>query len=307
MIISASRRTDIPAFYTRWLLARLREGFVYVRNPFRYHQISRVSLDPEMVDCIVFWTKNPAPLLPHLQTLEDMGYSYYFQFTLTPYEQRIEKNLPSKAVLVRTFQKLAERVGPKRIVWRYDPIILTPELSIAQHVRLFAQLAEALRGICERCVISFLDLYTKTKRNTKDLGLLPITEQDMQLLGRELSAVAHMFNLQLSTCAEEVDLSQWGITHGKCIDGDLIERITGRPLKPKKDRNQRANCGCVESVDIGAYDTCLHQCLYCYANANHRSAQKRWAEHDPASPLLVGCVTQDDTVFVRGGPAVRQL
>lgn len=299
MIVSASRRTDIPAFYATWLLNRLRDGFAYVRNPFRYRQISKVTLDPEVVDCIVFWTKNPTPLLPYLTAIEEMGYRFYFQFTLTPYDQAIERNVPDKALLIRTFQELAERIGPRRVVWRYDPIILSPELSMEKHVELFAQLAVELKGSCERCVISFLDFYAKTRRNTKGLQLLPISEEDMQALGRALAAVAQAQQIQVFTCSEEVDLNQWGVAHGKCIDDGLIEGIVGRPIPAKKDKGQRVGCGCVESVDLGAYNTCLHQCLYCYANADHLAAAANWAEHDPASPLLHGQVTPEDQITVR--------
>lgn len=299
MIISASRRTDIPAFYTPWLMERLRTGSVCVRNPFRPRQVSLVSLKPEDVDCIVFWTKNPAPLMPHLAEIEEMGFTFYFQFSLTPYDRTIERSVPDRKVLVQTFRELAERVGAQRVVWRYDPIILSAELSVDRHVQLFAELAAELRGSCERCMISFLDFYAKTKRNAKELELLPISEQDMQLLGQNLSAAAKACGIRVFTCCEQADLSRWGIGHGKCVDDELIGSITGRPLASAKDRNQRPACGCVKSVDIGAYDTCLHQCLYCYANADHAKAAANWNDHDPRSPLLHGWVTPDDELVFR--------
>lgn len=299
MIISASRRTDIPAFYGKWFLERLRAGFAYVRNPFRPRQVTRVELHPELVDCIVFWTKNPAPLLSDLDSITDLGYNFYFQFTLTPYDRTIEGNLPEKKVLVRTFQELAARIGPARVVWRYDPIILSEDLTIAKHVELFAQLAAELKDSCERCVISFLDFYAKTKRNTRGLGFLPIGPEDMEVLGREPAAVARSAQMEICTCSEAVDLSPWGVKPGKCIDDELVSRITGRSLSLKRDRNQRASCGCVESIDLGAYNTCLHQCRYCYANADHAAAKANWTRHDPAAPLLHGRTSPQDEIRVR--------
>lgn len=299
MIISASRRTDIPAFYGQWFVERLRAGFVYVRNPFYPRQVSMVTLDPGLVAGIVFWTKNPGPLLPLLHIIDDLGYMYFFQFTLTPYDKTLERNLPPKEGLIATFHELAEKLGPQRVVWRYDPIILNRELSLSRHVELFGQLAEELHGSCNRCVISFVDHYAKTKRNTNRMGLQPITEEDMQALGRELAAIASQFNLPLFTCSEQVDLRHWGISPGSCVDGMLIEELTGTKLRFKKDHNQRPACGCVESVDVGAYNTCRHGCLYCYATGDHGRAMANWAAHKPESPLLVGQIGPEDQITVR--------
>lgn len=299
MIISASRRTDIPALYGEWLINRIREGFVYVRNPFNYKQVSKINLDPDVVDCIVFWTKNPEPLFPYLQEIDDLGYQYYFQFTLTPYDDEIEKNLPPKKSLVDTFIKLAELIGSKHVIWRYDPILLTEDISLSYHRENFFNLASKLQGSTERCVISFLDSYAKTKRNTKNLELQIITEEDMKTLGRELATIGIDYDLQMFTCAESVDLSQFGIKKGKCIDDELIESIINSPLQVRKDKNQRQECGCVKSIDIGAYNSCIHNCLYCYANESFTSIASNRKKHNKVSPFLVGEIKDDDKITLR--------
>ena len=156
MIISASRRTDIPAFYSEWLLNRLKEGYALVANPRNALRFSRVSLNPQTVDCLVFWTKNPAPMLPKLDEITAMGYPFYFQFTLTPYGQDIEQNLPDKKTLLQTFQALSRLLGAKRVIWRYDPVILTAQMNIEYHLQCFETFASALEGYTHRCIFSFL-------------------------------------------------------------------------------------------------------------------------------------------------------
>ena len=174
MIVSASRRTDIPAFYSRWFFNRLREGYVLVRNPAAPRRISRISLGPEDVDGIVFWTKNPAPMLDKLDLLRE--YAYYFQFTLTPYGREVESGLPSKnQVILPAFQRLADKVGPERVIWRYDPIFLSRTYTLDHHLRTFEKMARRLAPFTNKCIISFLDYYHDTARKMADLELLPFT------------------------------------------------------------------------------------------------------------------------------------
>ena len=287
MIISASRRTDIPAFYSEWLLRRLEEGFVLTVNPFNTHQVSRISLRPEDVDCIVFWTKNAAPMLPRLQRLEE--WKFYFQFTLTPYGKDVEPGLPPKDAVVRTFQELSRRLGGAkgaRVVWRYDPILLTEQHTIAWHREQFARLLEQLAPYTDCCVISFLDLYSKTERNTNPLGLMPLEAAQMEEIAGSFAELADGSGLVLKSCSEAIDLAKYGIEHGSCIDKARIERVMGVPINVKKDSTQRQECGCMKSVDIGAYNTCRHLCRYCYANFNADMAKAQHAQHDPQAPVL---------------------
>jgi DNA repair photolyase len=305
MIISASRRTDIPAFFIDWFLNRINEGFLFVRNPMNLHQIGRINLSPKVVDCIVFWSKNPIRIINGLNTLKN--YSFYFQFTITGYGQRLEPNVPPRQEVINTFISLSRLIGKDRIIWRYDPIILSDTHDIQYHARNFEDIASQLHGRTRRCVISFVDMYKKTMRNLASSRVTEITSDQMIELSVILKRVCLKYNIELTSCAEIADLSEYGISHGKCIDDKLIEEISGFTLDISKDTAQRAECGCVASVDIGAYNTCAHECLYCYANYNHTLVHRNYATHDPNSPLLFGKVAPNDTIYERKAISCREL
>lgn len=296
MILSASRRTDLPAFYSEWFFRRLREGYACVRNPRNPRQVSRIPLSPDVVDGIVFWTKDPRPMLGRLGELRE--YPYYFQFTLSPYGSDLEPGLPSKReVLLPAFRELARRLGPERVVWRYDPILLSRRYSLQAHGELFGEFARYLRGSTQKCVISFLDFYRNTEKNLRGQGLLPLGGEEMLELGARLSEAARENGMSLEACSEPLDLSALGIGRARCIDAELLSRISGRRLEAPKDKNQRRGCGCAESVDLGAYDTCRHGCLYCYANHSRKLLSEM--VHDPSSSLLSGHIGPLDTVTDR--------
>ncbi|MGI6217295.1 MAG: DUF1848 domain-containing protein [Coriobacteriales bacterium] len=294
MIISASRRTDIPAFYSDWFLGRIHDGEVMVRNPVRSDQVSRIRLSPDVVDCIVFWTKNPAPMLKRLGELDD--YMFYFLFTLNPYENDIERNLPTKNERIETFRELSEAIGKERVVWRYDPILISENCDVEWHLDRFAELASELRSWTERCIISFLDVYRSIARNLSEAGIRKPDDDEILKIARGFSSIASKCGISVSTCAEERDLSEFGIGHASCIDGSLIEKLTGYPLDVSKDRNQRECCGCVESIDIGSYETCPHGCVYCYANHSETKLERNLAAYDPTSPLLCDLLHEGDVV-----------
>ena len=308
MILSASRRTDIPAFYSEWFLNRIKEGFVYVRNPMNIYQISKIHLSPDAVDCIVFWSKNPKPLLEKIDALSD--YKYYFQFTLNSYSQDIETNLPKKPEIIDTFKKLSDNIGREKVIWRYDPILLNNKYTIDYHTKYFAEIAGRLNGYTEKVTISFVDLYNKISKNMKFVENIEITDADKLKLGENLSEIARENNLIVDTCAENIELSQFGIKHALCIDNRLIEKIVGYPLNITKDKNQRLECGCVASVDIGAYNSCANGCLYCYANYSREAVEKNKNAHNPLSPLLIGNTSENDVInernFSRAGRKVHQ-
>lgn len=298
MIISASRRTDIPTYYSEWFMNRIREGYALARNPMNAHQVSRISLSPEVVDGIVFWTKNPALMLDKLPQLED--YMYYFQFTLNAYEQDVEAGVPLKhKYIVPTFQRLSEMIGPERVVWRYDPILLSDKYTFDYHVKYFELLAKKLAPYTQKCTISFLDMYVKTERNVAGLNIQPWTLELQDAMAKSLAEIAHSYGLELETCAEGIELEKYGIKHAHCIDGELFAKLLGCPLKVGKDKNQRKECGCVDSVDIGAYNTCRNGCRYCYANFNAKMVQNNQQRHNPLSPLLLGELQPDDKVTER--------
>lgn len=305
MIISASRRTDIPAYYSEWFMNRIREGFVYVRNPMNIHQVSHVALTPEVVDGIVFWTKNPIPMLPRLDELKE--YMYYFQFTINAYGKDIEANVPNKNdMIIPAFRELSKRIGPERVIWRYDPILLTPKYTIDYHVKYFEEIAKRLSGFTRRCVISFLDLYRNTRTNMKGIDLRPLEDEEMKELALRFADIAGKYHLTVESCAERINLEQFGIAHGHCIDCGLFERLLGQKLDLGKDPNQREECGCMASIDIGMYNTCKNGCVYCYANHNSNAAARNYDRHDPCSPLISGVIGDDDRISIRKVKSCRR-
>ena len=297
MIISASRRTDIPAFYSDWFINRLKEGFLYVRNPMNYHQVSKVKLTKDVVDCIVFWTKNPKPMLKYLDELKD--FCYYFQFTLTPYDKNVEKNLEHKDEIINTFIELSKSIGKDKVIWRYDPIILSEKYTISYHKEKFQYLIKRLAPYTNKCIISFLDIYKNTKENMMHLNINPITYENMKELGEAFALLGEKYKIKIETCGENADLSQVGIFHGRCIDDDLILKILEKKIKVSRDKNQRDDCLCKSSIDIGMYNTCLNSCTYCYANFIKNAAINNFKKHDVNSPFLIGNLTEEDKVTER--------
>lgn len=298
MIISASRRTDIPSYYSEWFFNRLKDGYVYVRNPMNPHRISEVSLSPDVVDGIVFWTKNPTAMLIRLDELQN--YTYYFQFTLTPYGTDIEKNVPSKNdIVIPTFQKLSSMIGKERVIWRYDPILLNDRYTMQYHIKYFRVLCDKLSDYTEKCTISFLDLYKNIQRRIAPLGIHPLTSGQAEELTGLFCEIAKEHDIYIDTCAEEIDLSKYGVRHASCIDRNRIERIGKCKLNIERDKNQRAACGCIASIDLGAYNTCNNGCVYCYANFHQTLVNDCCRKHNPHSPLLYGEVTTEDIVKTR--------
>jgi hypothetical protein len=297
MIISASRRTDIPAFYARWFINRVREGCCSVPNPFNPQQISKVSLAPSDVDVIVFWTRNPRPLFAVLNELNERGFRYYFQFTLIGNPRIIDQHNPPLRQILDTFRSLADRIGPERVIWRYDPIMLTTITPPDFHRHNYLQLAEKLRGYTRRSVISFLDVYAKTRKRLDQIGtqgavlldsaLVDPTAADLPSeiasLTTDLAEVAAQNQMEIVSCAERWDLTQFGISPGKCIDDDLIQKTFGLDVSHLKDPSQRKACGCVVSKDIGMYNSCLFGCSYCYATSSFEKARQHYQRHDPES------------------------
>jgi hypothetical protein len=265
MIISASRRTDIPAFFADWFFDRLRQGFVDVANPYNPRQVRTVDLSVPAVDGIVFWSKNPRPMLDRLALLRD--YPYYFQITLNAYGEAVEPGVPAQREAVAAVRQLAELAGAERVVWRYDPIVLSDRYTIAYHLAHFGELAGQLSGLASQCTISFVDAYRCNARPMARAGLRPPDGAEMRTIAAGLATIARACRLPLQTCAEVTDFSEMGISHASCVDAARISRLSGRPLQAARDKNQRPACGCSASVDIGSYHSCGFGCVYCYANA----------------------------------------
>lgn len=304
MIISASRRTDIPAFYSNWFINRLREGYILIPNPRNPRRLGELEVSPDNVDCIVFWTKNPIPLMDKLDTIDEMGYDYYFNFSLTPYGRDIEKNLPDKSRLVEAFEILSERIGPGRMVWRYDPIFIDNTHSIKWHIGKFKDMAKRLGPISNRCIISFIDIHSFNNSRFR-----PMSNKEIHELAGEFSQIAKRYDLPLYTCGEPIDLASYDILHASCIDKAMIEDIIGFKIDERRDLGQRPSCACIASVDIGVYDTCSNGCSYCYATSSLSTLVEKRATHDPGSAMLVGSPIGDEIITSRTRPSskIRQL
>lgn len=295
MILSASRRTDIPCYYSEWFMKRLKAGYALTRNPMNHAQLSKIPLTPDVTDCIVFWTKDAANMMPCLKIIDHMGYKYYFQFTLTPYDRMIEKNLRDKADIEKTFIELSKTIGKERALWRYDPIILNDFISIDYHREQFIRLCDRLYRYTGSVTISFPSIYTKLK--TKPVR--EITCDEIAELSSFIGQTAKEYGLAAKACSEKTDLASYGIEKASCIDKAIIEKICGFKLDLAADKNQRECCGCYESVDIGAYNTCLNGCIYCYANSGTSSTERRHSLHNPDSELLAGSAGEGEIITER--------
>jgi len=296
MIISASRRTDVPAFYAEWFINRIRAGYCTVPNPFNRKHISKVSLLSEDVEVIVFWTRNPKPIFPYLDELDECGFQYYFQYTLLGYPREIDTKGPPLEAAIATFQALATRIGPERVIWRYDPIVFSQITEASYHRENYTRIAAALKGYTLRSVISVMDMYTKFRKridrlNQDGMGIVEYDGAPNQRFDNLMHAFtdsAAQNGMQIQSCAEELDLAVYGIQPGKCIDDEYIQTVFGIEVGHQKDSGQRKACGCVVSRDIGMYESCLFGCQYCYATGNFERARENHAQHDPQSPSLIG-------------------
>lgn len=305
MIISASRRTDIPAFYSEWFVNRLKAGYVYTKNPMNPMQISKVSLATEVVDCIVFWTKNAAPMMDKLDTIDSMGYPYYFQWTMTPYDKGVERNLPAKETIMDSFKALSDKIGNHRMIWRYDPIMVSRQFPVTYHVQAFANMCRSLKGYTNKCILSYIDFYTKISKRIKSMVDHEADQKTMLKIAETFSEIAKRNNIALETCCEQIELSQFGIGHSSCINKQTIETIINCSINAKKAPGQRELCGCIESVDIGTYNCCSHGCVYCYATSSEKAVLENIKRHDVNSPLLIGRLCAGDTVTERVAKSLK--
>lgn len=326
VIVSASRSTDIPAFYSPWFMNRLKKGYVVWRNPFNQRPLHVSFRDTK---AFIFWSKNPRPMLPHLDTLDSLGMHYYFQFTLNDYEhEKLERNVPPLAERIETFYRLSKRIGSEKVIWRTDPLIITPETSVRNLLEKIWLTGNKIRGLTHKLVFSFIDVmtYKKVQNNllkettfyTKDTikNAEPAPEQIEELV-HGLIKIRDRWNsedwdIEIATCAEDIDLGIYGIKHNCCIDGQLMEKIFSddssfiyylrygkipeqNTLIPNyvprknanlKDKGQRASCGCIISKDIGAYNTCQHGCVYCYANTSQKVVQANMLKYSDEGESL---------------------
>ncbi len=292
MILHTGMRTDIPAFYTAWLCNRLRAGSVSVRNPFDPAQVTLYRLDPAVVDLIGFCTKNPAPMLAHMELLAPFGQFWYV--TITPYGRDVEPHVPPYTEVIHSFRRLSEIVGVRRIGWRYDPIFLDDRYTIDFHRRMFAMMAQQLTGATEMVVISFIKRYAKTLRNFP--GVRAVMPAERLEIGASIIETARACGMTVYPCGGAGELAALGADCGGCMTPRIYERALGRRLRFPRYTRQRQECDCYLGADIGAYDSCGHLCRYCYATTHPTRMRRNMRTHDPASPFLLGDAEPGDRV-----------
>lgn len=292
MILNTGSRTDIPAYYSDWFYNRIEAGYVCVRNPYYPSQVTKYRLDPEVIDVMVFCTKNPQPMLERFSQLS--AFETFWFVTITPYGREIEPYVPQTGQVIKSFRQLSGLVGKERVSWRYDPIFISNKYSILYHVEQFRQMAEALSGYTNQCVVSFIDLYEKTKRNFPEAR--NVTAQEQEELIAAFSKIAIANGLQIHLCCENEGLVRERVDADGCMSQAVLEHALGCKLNVPKKKRARSECACLLGADIGAYNTCGHGCLYCYANYDRESVAKNRKLHNSASPLLIGELSEGDVV-----------
>ena len=292
MILNTGSRTDIPAFYSEWFMNRIREGFVMVRNPYYPKLVTRYEIDPSVTDVIVFCTKNPEPMLKHLEELKT--FRLYWNVTITPYGKEIEENVPDKREVMDSMIRLAETVGIDKVAWRYDPIFLSNRYSKEYHLMIFEKMCAYLKGHCATVIISFIDLYEKTKRNFPDVK--EVSKEDQCFLTEQFVKIASCYGMRIKTCHENEILERYGADVSGCLSIQTLEKAIGETIHPGTVNYARQGCKCLLGNDIGAYNSCLHFCRYCYANYDKSLVLQNAKKHDPQSPLLIGNLEEGDEI-----------
>ena len=304
MIVNTGGRTDTVRFYTEWLLNRFREGHVLSRNPLFPNTVTRYELDPSVVDCVVFCSKDYRPILPHLSEITDR-FGTYFHYTITPYGRDVEPNIPPAEEMMDALVSLSSAVGRQRVAWRYDPVLLTDTYTVDWHLDRFERMCGKLAPHVDRCIFSFVEMHRRVLRRMPEL--VPMTEGDRERLAEGMGSVAADHGMTLQTCGTGADLSRHGIRMSGCMTLDIIGRANGVSFAPRKHRGTRSGCGCIESRDIGAYDTCPGGCRYCYANSDPGRVADNMRRHDPASPLLIGYPEGTDRIVQGTQKPFRRL
>ena len=292
MILNTGLRTDIPGFFSEWFYNRIEEGFVYVRNPYVKNQIYSYRLDPELIDCIIFCTKNPKPMLENLEKIDK--FNQYWHITITPYGKEIEPNVPPMNDVLGSFKYLSKKLGKENVTLRYDPIFINEKYTLEKHIESFEYIANSLSDYTTEAIISFIDLYEKTKRNFPKAR--EVTKDERLKLGKEFAQIGKKNNITIKTCVEGTELDKFGIDSSGCMTKEVIERAINKNLNIPKQKARNGECYCLLNNDIGEYNTCAHGCLYCYANSNKKLVKRNLKLHDPKSPILIGEIKEDDII-----------
>lgn len=296
MILNTGARTDTVQYFSHWLLKRFEEGFVYTRNPLFPNKVTRYELSPDKIDVVMFCSKNYAPILPRIQEITSK-YRTYFHYTITAYGKDIEPGVPPIEESVKTLAELSKIVGRQKIAWRYDPVLLTQKYTVERHAQTFRWLCGQLAPYIDRCIFSFVEIYKKLQVNMPEL--IPFSESDMNILAEILGKTAKEFGIRIQTCGTNGDFSRFGIEKSGCATLEILGNANNCGFRNLKHKGLRTGCHCIESRDIGAYDTCLNGCKYCYANKNPQKAFENYKFHNPESPILLGEIKPADTI-IRG-------
>lgn len=293
MILNTGSRTDTVQYYTEWLLKRFEQGFVYSRNPMFPNKVTKYELDSQTVDCIIFCSKNYEPILPYIKNITDK-FNTYFHYTITAYDKDIEPNVPTIDKSIETLIKLSNIVGKQRIAWRYDPILLTKKYSKELHYKTFDHIAQKLSPHIDRCIFSFVEMYKKLKTNMPEIILL--TNEDKIEIAKNIGLIAKKYNMIIQTCATETNYEKFGILHSGCLTTEILGQANNVKFKSIKHSGNRKNCQCIESRNIGDYDTCPNGCKYCYANQNPEIAKINYQKHNPNFDLILGNLQDTDEI-----------
>lgn len=293
MILFVSGRTDIPAFYSNWFINRVKAGFVDVRNPFNQKLVSRIYFSD--VDLIMFCSKNP---LPMINKLDILNVPVLFHVTITSYGKDVEPNIPDKRLIIEGVKKLSLVLGIDNVVVRYDPIFLSDKYNVDYHIKAFDKLCKNLNGYVNKIIVSFMDEYKNVRNNKNILKYRAFTREDYKKIGEAFSKSAMDNGMSVQTCFEDEDLTQYGFVKGECLSHELAYILTGKKFKSSNVRKEK-KCECVQMVDIGDYNSCMHMCKYCYANYDEKMVSSNFERHDDNSSLLIGTIQSDDVIKVR--------
>jgi len=307
VIISASRVTDIPAFFSEWFVDKLKRGYLIWKNPFNQKKYVVYFKNTRL---IVFWTKYAEPMMKHLNLIDEMGFNYYFTYTVNDYEEEnLEPNVPPLEKRIKNFIELSKKIGKEKVIWRFDPLILSDKITVNELIKKIERVGNEISKYTEKLVISFADIntYKKVRNNLAKLGdnYRELKEDEIKIIAKNLYGRVKKWGIEIATCAEKIDLSEYDIKHNRCIDPELILKLFNDDMelmkflgviddetfklnfKKLKDRGQRKECGCIKSKDIGCYNTCMHLCRYCYANFSDELVKKNLKRYKPENESII--------------------
>ncbi len=293
LLLNISGRTDIIAYYTQWLFNRFNDGYALVRNPYNYRNVKKIPLDRKSIDSLVFTSKDYKPILNNIDKFNEK-YPIFCYYTITAYGSDIESNVATIDESIDTFIELSEIIGKEKLAWRFDPLLLTENYSVENLLDSFAYICSAIDNYTSFCVFSFIDMYDKLKTNFPEL--IPFTDAQIDYIIKSLGSIAQEFNMDIQGCLIREDYSKYGIKNSGCITTEILSKANNLHFKDLKHTGMRDGCKCLKWIDIGAYNTCVAGCKYCYANKNKSVALRNFKHHDKNSPILNSKITDDDNI-----------